>query len=96
LPRHEENAILSLSVDATLLYQVSPWDARVLVGEVVCLVLVARRASSRWWRCVINDDHARNHPRPAYDVTLRWLRLGAGFTVGSSSRQKHAQLAHRQ
>jgi ABC-type antimicrobial peptide transport system permease subunit len=39
-------AVLLSRVLETLLYQVSPWDARVLVGAVVCLVLVATTAAA--------------------------------------------------
>ena len=38
-------ALLSRVLE-TLLYQISPWDARVLVGAVVCLMLVATTAAA--------------------------------------------------
>jgi ABC-type antimicrobial peptide transport system permease subunit len=39
-------AILLSGVLGTLLYQVSPWDTRVLLGAVACLLLVATAAAA--------------------------------------------------
>ena len=39
-------AVLLSRVLETLLYQISPWDARVLVGAVACLMLVATTAAA--------------------------------------------------